>query len=63
MEDRPYELRDVDGTPITATQARTIVAERYAVPKEVRRQRSKRARREQAEQQGERDEQRRSRSN
>jgi hypothetical protein len=31
-----YELRDVDGTPITVEQGRAIVAERYQVPAEVR---------------------------
>lgn len=34
---RPYELRDVDGTPVTPEQARAIIAERYAIPAEVRR--------------------------
>jgi hypothetical protein len=36
LEDRPYELRDVDGTPVTPQQARAIIAERYTVPEEVR---------------------------
>jgi hypothetical protein len=31
--EQPYELRDVDGTPVTIDQARTIIAERYAIPK------------------------------
>ena len=31
-----YELRDVDGTPITAEQGRAIVTERYQIPDEVR---------------------------
>jgi transposase len=49
-EDRPYELRDVDGTPVTVRQARQIIDLRYTVPKEVRQrnnQRTRRARREQ----------------
>ncbi len=36
---QPYILRDVDGTPVTKEQARAIIAERYAIPKEVRTQR------------------------
>ena len=53
-EDRPYELRDVDGAPVTPAQAKAIIAERYQVPEEVRQRTSKRARRERAEQQLER---------
>jgi len=57
-EDRPYELRDVDGTPVTVEQARQIIAERYTVPKEIRQrnnQHTRRARRErQAEKKSER---------
>jgi hypothetical protein len=29
-----YQLRDVDGTPVTIDQARQIIAERYAIPKD-----------------------------
>lgn len=54
LEDRPYELRDVDGTPVTPEQAREIIAARYTVPEEVRRRSSHRARREQAERRAER---------
>jgi hypothetical protein len=36
-EDRPYQLQDIDGTPITPERARQIIAERYTVPEEVRR--------------------------
>lgn len=35
----PYQIRDVDGTPVTREQARQIIAERYTVPEHVRRQR------------------------
>ncbi|HZG67094.1 MAG TPA: IS110 family transposase [Herpetosiphonaceae bacterium] len=35
--DAPYELRDVDGTPVSVAEARAIVLERYRVPAEVRR--------------------------
>jgi transposase len=48
-EDRPYELRDVDGTPVTTQQARIIAQERYTLPEDVRRRNTKRARRERAE--------------
>ncbi len=36
----PYELRDTDGKPVTASQARQIIADRYVVPDEIRRARS-----------------------
>ncbi len=55
-EDRPYELRDVDGTPVTPQQARAIIAERYTVPDEVRQRNNHRARRERARQRAERKE-------
>lgn len=44
-EDRPYELRDVDGTPVSARQARRICQEQYQVPDEVRRRNNHRVRR------------------
>lgn len=34
--DQPYQLRDIDGTPITETEGRVIVADRYTVPKATR---------------------------
>jgi len=34
--DTPYQLRDVDGSPITPEQGRAIVAARYQIPPEVR---------------------------
>lgn len=61
QQDHPYELRDVDGTPLTPQQAQTIIAERYTVPDEVRQRNSQRARRQRAERLAERKEQRRSR--
>jgi len=61
-EDRAYELRDVDGTPVTPQQARAIVTERYTVTEKVRQRSRNRARREQAEQKMERKGQRRSRT-
>jgi hypothetical protein len=33
---QPYQLRDIDGTPVTIDQARAIIAERYAIPKDRR---------------------------
>jgi len=32
-----YVVRDLDGTPVTPVEARAIIAERYAIPPEVRR--------------------------
>lgn len=61
-EDRAYELRDVDGTPVTPEQARAIVLDRYTVPQEVRDRSNRRARRQRAERQTERTAKRRSRS-
>lgn len=60
LEDRPYELRDVDGTPLTSEQARAIIAERYTVPDEVRRRNSRRARKQRADQRAEQKRKRRS---
>jgi transposase len=48
-EDRPYQLQDVDGTPITPERARQIIAERYTVPEEVRKRNTKAKRRERRE--------------
>lgn len=48
-EDRPYELRDVDGTPVTPEEARTIIAEHYKVPEEVRKRNTRRARKKRLE--------------
>ncbi len=42
--DQPYELRDVDGTPVSVAEARAIVVERYQVPAEVRRRTTRRQR-------------------
>jgi hypothetical protein len=61
-QDRPYELRDVDGTPVTEKQALAIIAERYTVSQQVRQRNNKRARRERAERRTERKEKERSRA-
>jgi len=44
-QNRPYQLRDLDGTPLTKQQARRICQERYTVPPEVRRRNNQRVRR------------------
>jgi hypothetical protein len=35
-QDRPYVIRDVDGTPVDPPTARAIIAERFTVPAEIR---------------------------
>ncbi len=52
-EDRPYQLQDLDGTPITPERARQIIAEHFTVPEEVRKRNSKAKRRERRENQAE----------
>lgn len=53
-EDRPYQLRDVDGTPVTVEQAQEIIAERYTVPEEVRKRNNNRARQQRRDREAER---------
>jgi transposase len=53
-KDKPYELRDVDGRPVTPEQARQIIAEKYTVPEEVRKRNNRKARRERSERNAER---------
>ena len=48
-ENRPYELRDIDGTPLDRHLARQICQERYIVPDEVRRRNNHRVRKERRE--------------
>lgn len=36
----PYQIRDVDGRPITAHQARATISEHYTIPHEIRRSRA-----------------------
>jgi transposase len=50
-ENRPYELRDVDGTPVDKHEARRICLEQYRVPDEVRRRNNYRVRRARKEKQ------------
>jgi transposase len=54
VEDRPYQLRDVDGTAVDKHQARQICQERYHVPEEVRRRNNHRARKARREREVER---------
>jgi transposase len=58
---RPYQLRDVDGQPVTWQQARAIITERYQVPEEVRQRTTQRARKARRDQRAERKQKRRSR--
>ena len=53
-EDKAYEVRDVDGTPVTVEQAQAIIADRYTVSPEARRRTTKRHRKARAERQAER---------
>lgn len=61
-ENRKYQLRDVDGSPVSKEQALAIIAERYTVPEEVRKRNNKRNRKERAEQLAEKKEVRESRA-
>lgn len=61
LEDRPYQLRDPDGFPVTPEQARAIIAQRYTVPDEVRQRNNRRARKKRAEERAERKHRRRQR--
>jgi hypothetical protein len=41
-EDRPYELRDIDGRPMTREEARRLILLNYQVPDEIKRERRRR---------------------
>jgi len=41
-EDKPYQLRDIDGRSISREEARRIILEKYQVPEEIRRERRRR---------------------
>jgi len=41
-KDRPYELRDIDGKPITSREARRLILLNYQVPDEIKRERRRR---------------------
>jgi transposase len=53
-EDRPYQLRDVGGAPVTGKEARRIIAEKYTVPEDVRRRNNRRVRQQRADHKAER---------
>ncbi len=38
-EDRPYELRDIDGKPISREEAWKLILSNYKVPEEIKRER------------------------
>jgi transposase len=42
QEDRPYELYDIHGKPITRDEARRLILTEYQVPEDIRRQRRRR---------------------
>jgi hypothetical protein len=58
---RPYELRDLDGQPVTWQEARAIITERYQVPEAVRQRSRQRTRKARRDQRAERKQKRRSR--
>ena len=41
-EDKPYELRDIDGRPVSREEAKKIILSKYQVPEEIRRERRRR---------------------
>ena len=49
-DNRPYQLRDLDGSPLTKKEARHICQTKYYVPPDVRRRTNYRVRRARAEQ-------------
>jgi len=53
-DQRPYQLRDVDGSLVSKHEARRICQERYLVPDEIRRRNNHRVRKARAEQRTER---------
>jgi transposase len=53
-QDRPYQLQDVDGTPVTPEQARQIITQHYTVSAAQRQHTSKRTRRRRIERRAER---------
>ena len=41
-EDKPYDLRDMDGRPVSREEAKKIILAKYQVPEEIRRERRRR---------------------
>ncbi len=58
-EDKPYELRDVDGHPVAVAQARAIIREHYQVPKGIRERNNKLHRQRRAQRAAEKSEKKR----
>ena len=52
-QDRPYELRDIEGAPISRHQARQLCQEKFHVPDEVRSRNNRRTHQHRVEQQAE----------
>ena len=42
LEDRPYELRDIDGKSVTRDYAKELILTKYHVSEEIRRERRRR---------------------
>lgn len=42
LEDRPYELRDIDGKPVTRDYARRLILAKYQVSEDIRKERRRR---------------------
>ncbi len=38
-EDKPYEIRDIDGSIVSREEAKRIILSKYQVPEEIRRER------------------------
>jgi transposase len=55
-DDRPYELRDVNGMPVSKQEAVQMIREHYQVPEEVRQRHNKHFRKERVERQAEKKE-------
>jgi len=41
-KDRPYELRDIEGKPISREEARRLILSNYQVPEEIKQERRRR---------------------
>ena len=52
-DERPYELRDVKGQPVTVEEARALIADHYTVSEEIRKHNNKRTRHERTAKQSE----------
>ena len=48
-EQRPYQLRDIEGRPIDRAQSKKLCTEKYQVPEEIRKRNNKNVRRQSRE--------------